>query len=1057
MSFTVAQLVARLTADTSGFYRGMAVANSSMIRTGGIISRVAAGAGIATLGMGIMSLRAAGSFEQSMNILQAVTSANTKGFNAMRTEAIALGRDMKLPNVSAKDAAESMLELAKGGLSVQQSIKATRGTLQLGLAANIAFSESAVIVARALQAFGLQGKDATRVADLFTAASVKSTASMTDIALGFQMASAQFKAGDQTIQGLTTSLALMANAGIVGSDAGTSLKTMMNRLMAPTKKASDLMNSLGIEIYNSNGNMKPMPALIGEFNKAMSGMSKEQRNAALYTIFGSDAIRAARVQMDAGTSGWNKMAAAITKGGEAQAYAEAQTKGFNGAVQALWSQIETLAIELGTALLPAATAVTRAMADFVAGVDPEKIIAFFTAIKDGIVWIYNLIAGSDLLQYSIAALVGAFVTFKIISTVIGMVKALQVAWALLNASFVASPLGMLALAIGALVAALVLAYIKSETFRNIVNSAFRAIRDVAVPVMQAVRDAVSRFFDWVGPRASSVLNAVVGFFRTHWNTIRSVTQTVWGIIQDVVRIATFGIRNVVLPVLSAIVGAVRTHWGTISSVTSTVWNVIVSVIRTAVSVIRTIVGTIIQIVGIVRNIFNQVVNAVRNPMETVKTVVRTAINAIPGILTGIVGAAAAAAGQIGSAIFNGIVGGLSGLASSLASKVTGAIGGMFSAAKGFIKSGSPSKRAADEIGKPIGEGIILGFLNGTTDLPDKVSDRIKNALEAGKKQVDAARSMYTNAFSQLASDALSAFDAVTRAFETPSEKRLNKLTAQREAAERKKNVEDAKAAYDALLAAKVDYNRKEEETDAEYNARIAEAEKKLREEQASALKTWEDAKWEIQKFNLQRAAETEDREYQARRDLQRRHLEAQLAEYEAKMMAQPERADFWQKKITATLRAHGVNYKSAGELLGKAFARGMRESFAEVERTAEAMARLVAKYLRLKSPADEGPLSDLDGWWKGFASTLVSSLNSRDIEAALAGLVSSRAYAAPSFRASSAGMAGTGGRGGGSSTIIYVGGSVLAERELLELVRKGNTQGTLQIPGYGSLTPTIAG
>src|SRR3990167_8282437 len=152
MSLTVAQLVARLTADTSGFYRAMAIANSSMLRTGGIISRVSAGAGLAVLGMGIISLRAAGNFQQSLNLLQAVSGATTKQLGDLRGEAIALGKDFKLPNVSAKDAALAMVELSKGGLSVTRTLRATRGALQLGLAANMDFAQSAQLVARALKA-----------------------------------------------------------------------------------------------------------------------------------------------------------------------------------------------------------------------------------------------------------------------------------------------------------------------------------------------------------------------------------------------------------------------------------------------------------------------------------------------------------------------------------------------------------------------------------------------------------------------------------------------------------------------------------------------------------------------------------------------------------------------------------------------------------------------------------------------------------------------------------------------------------------------------------------
>src|SRR5262245_58376914 len=146
-------MVARLTADTSGFYRGMAVANASMIRSGSIISRIAGGAGLAITAMGLVSIRAAANFQQSMNILQAVSNASTNDMGRLRAQAIALGKDFKLPNVSAKDAAEAMVQLSKAGLGTNDILSATRGVLQLGLAANLGFADSADIVARSLKMF----------------------------------------------------------------------------------------------------------------------------------------------------------------------------------------------------------------------------------------------------------------------------------------------------------------------------------------------------------------------------------------------------------------------------------------------------------------------------------------------------------------------------------------------------------------------------------------------------------------------------------------------------------------------------------------------------------------------------------------------------------------------------------------------------------------------------------------------------------------------------------------------------------------------------------------
>lgn len=435
MALTVAQLTARLTADTSNFFKAMSIADAAMFRTGSIAKRVGAGVGIAVLGMGAMSLRAAGNFEESMHVLGAVSGATGLQLKDLQAQAIALGKDMKLPNVSAKDAADAMTELSKAGLSVNDIMKATRGVLQLGVAANMDFKESSTIVARALTAFRMEGSKATQVADLLTATANKTTADINDMALGVQMASAQFHAARFDIDDLTTSLGLMANAGIAGSDAGTSLKTMMNRLTAPTQTAKDKMKELGFEVYNSSGQVKKMPNLIQDLSKALAGQSTAAKNAALYTIFGSDAIRAARVMLSAGADGWNKLNMATTKGGEAQAFAEARTKGFNGAVQAFISQVETLAIEIGLKMLPAATDAARALANFVGSLDAGAITSFFGVISNVVQVLWNVFNSSELVRNTLIGLVAAFGVVKfVINPLIGVVTSLTTAFTGLGAA-----------------------------------------------------------------------------------------------------------------------------------------------------------------------------------------------------------------------------------------------------------------------------------------------------------------------------------------------------------------------------------------------------------------------------------------------------------------------------------------------------------------------------------------------------------------------------------------------------------------------------------------------
>lgn len=339
-------------------------------RTAGRYLAIGVGAGAAATGIGLYkAVQAAGDFESSLNTLQAVSGATGDQMDRISTLAKRLGNDVSLPAASAKDAADAMTELAKGGLSVKDSMAAAKGVLQLATAAQVDNAEAATIAARALNSFGLKGNQAIKVADLLAGTANASTAEIGDLALGMQAASAVFDQGNQSIDVLTTALGLMANAGIAGSDAGTSLKTMMLSLLAPTGNAASELDKMNVTLRDQQGHMLPLRAIIDEFSDATKNMSDAQRDAAFKTIFGTDAIRAANVILGKGTIAWDKMHDATTKGGDAARLAEAKMKGFKGSLEAFKSSLETLAITVGQKLLPVLTPVVQKLSDMVNFID----------------------------------------------------------------------------------------------------------------------------------------------------------------------------------------------------------------------------------------------------------------------------------------------------------------------------------------------------------------------------------------------------------------------------------------------------------------------------------------------------------------------------------------------------------------------------------------------------------------------------------------------------------------------------------------------------------------
>jgi TP901 family phage tail tape measure protein len=301
------------------------------------------------------SLSAAGDVEQTLNVLQVAGKATDDQMAEVSKRALALGSDLTLPATSAADASTAMLELVKSGFSVQQAMDGAKGTLQLAAAAETDAATAAQVMSGALNAFGLDASHAVEITDLLAGAANASQASISDLSMGFNQAGFMFKATGQSADDLAVSLAVLTKNGLTGSDAGTALKNAMTRLIDPTDEASGVMASIGFNAYTAQGVMKPWPQIIEELRKATAGMTEEQRNAALSTIFLSDGFKAMQPLLGMSQAELQKMYTEVTASGQAAELSGAQMKGWNGAMAGLQSQIETLQLVIGQHLLPILT------------------------------------------------------------------------------------------------------------------------------------------------------------------------------------------------------------------------------------------------------------------------------------------------------------------------------------------------------------------------------------------------------------------------------------------------------------------------------------------------------------------------------------------------------------------------------------------------------------------------------------------------------------------------------------------------------------------------------
>lgn len=321
-------------------------------------------------------------FESAMSRVKAATQAPANELNKLRQAAIQAGSSTQY---SATQSAQAITELAKAGVSTADILGgALRGTLSLAAAGDMSVADSAVVASKAMNSFGLSGKDMAHIADVIAAAAGKSATDVHQMSLAFAQSSLLAHQTGLSLEQTAGILALFAQNGLAGSDAGTSLKTMLMRLTPQSSEAAGTMAKLGFSAYDAHGNFVGLSEVARRMQQSFGNLSPEARNAAMSVIFGSDAIRAATIVTQAGAAGIDQWTKAANDSGYAARYAATQADNLQGDLRRLKSALETALIQSGTA----ANGVLRDMAKLLTAV-----VRWYSELPSGVQQSVTVLAG----------------------------------------------------------------------------------------------------------------------------------------------------------------------------------------------------------------------------------------------------------------------------------------------------------------------------------------------------------------------------------------------------------------------------------------------------------------------------------------------------------------------------------------------------------------------------------------------------------------------------------------------------------------------------------------
>ena len=710
--------------------------------------------------LGTVSVKTAADFESSMSKVAAVSGATGSDLEALSKKAREMGSKTKF---SASEAAEAMNYMAMAGWKTEDMLSGIEGVMNLAAASGEDLATTSDIVTDALTAFGLSAQDSGHFADVLAAASSNANTNVSMMGETFKYAAPIAGALGFSVEDTAEAIGLMANAGIKGSQAGTSLRTIMTNLSGDVKICGQNIGEVTIATTNADGSMRDLSDILADCRTAFSGLSESEKAAAAESLVGKNAMSGFLALMNAGEGDIAKLSGAIDNcNGAAQSMADTMNDNLEGQLTILKSQLQELAISFGEILLPAVKSIVSFLQGFI-----NVLNSMPDGMKQTIVTIALVAAALGPVLIIIGKVISAVGTIMtIVPKVAGVIKTVQGAFAALNATMLANPIVLIIAAIAALVAAFIYLWNTNEEFRQFWIDLWEDIKEIAIAVWEALKAFFSAAWEAIKATAETIWNAIAGFFTglwegikntfttvvnaistfltTMWNTIKSVAETVWNAISTFFTTIWTAIKTVVTTVVTAISTFLTTAWNTIKTTITTVLNAIKSVFETIWNAIKTAITTVVNgIKNTITTVWNNIKSTVSNVMTALKNAVSTAFstmwNGIKSTVSGIYNTIksgfdnavnfiknlASSAFNWGADIINGIVNGIK----SCIGKVKDAVCSVADTIKSFLHFSVPDEGPLTEY-----ESWMPDFMHGLA------------------KGIEKSKSMVTDAVSGLAAD-----------------------------------------------------------------------------------------------------------------------------------------------------------------------------------------------------------------------------------------------------------------------------------------------------------------
>lgn len=626
------------------------------------------------VGLGTAAVNAGMNFEEGMSRVKAISGATGDDFEKLNKQALQLGADTAF---SAKEAAEGMENLASAGFSVNEVMLAMPGMLDLAASSGAGIATSSDIAASALRGFGLEANQAGHVSDVLAKAAADTNAGIIDMGEALKYIAPNAKAAGLNIEEISAAIGIMANVGIKGSQAGTTLRSALISLADPSKEAEKAMEAIGFSAFDSQGKMLPLKDVIANLQNGMSGLTEQQKQATLSTIFGKEAMSGMLSIVQAGPGELEKLTQSLKNSdGAAKEMAGTMQDNLKGSVEQMKGSLETAGIMISQALAPH----IKKLADLIGSL-ADKFTNLSPVTQKTILVIAGVVAAVGPLLIIIGKVISAVGAISgVIATVSGAIATAGGASAALGAAFTAltGPVGIAIAVIAGLSAVGVALYKNWDTIKDSISRIWEGIKEsisisvtgikiaivstwdsikvVVLPIVEAIANVITTIWEGVKTGIAFLWEVIKAIFISAWTVISSIVQTyinivtavisaawqliqvsttaVWNAVSVVISTVWNSIVSFITPIISSIVSILVTAWNTIKSVTNTTWNVIQSTLNVVWGAIKNITISVwSSISSFFSTMWSGVSSLFTNTVNIIKNTVSNVWNSILGVTT----------------------------------------------------------------------------------------------------------------------------------------------------------------------------------------------------------------------------------------------------------------------------------------------------------------------------------------------------------------------------------------------------------------------------------------